>query len=77
MKGNGKEKTAQRVKLIEEERKKKTAETTIGPWNVREPSLVISVCEGIEKEMKMMSDLLWKIETVLILKERNYLAVES
>lgn len=77
MRGDGKEKIAQRVKLIEEERKKKTAETTIGPWNVQEPSLVTSVYEAIEKEMKIMSDLLWKIETVLILKERNYLAVDS
>lgn len=68
MNGNGKEKRAQRVKLIEEERKKKTAETTIRPWNVREPSLVISVWEGIEKEMKIMSDLHRKIEMVLILK---------
>lgn len=34
MKEKDKERRAQRVKPIEE-RKKKTAETTIGPWNVR------------------------------------------
>lgn len=77
MRGDGKEKIVQRVKLIEEERKKKTAENTIGPWNVRGPSLVTSVYEGIEKEMKIMSDLLWKTETVLFLQERNYLTVDS
>lgn len=73
MKGNGKEQRVPGVKLIEEERKKKTAETTIGLWNVREPSLFISVWEWIEKEM--MPDLLWETEIILILKERNYLAV--
>lgn len=75
MKGNGKEQRVPGVKLIEEERKKKTAKTTIGLWNIREPSLFISVWEGIEKEIKMMPDLLWETEIILILKERNYLAV--